>query len=62
MVGSSLVWSGNNVYQTGVLINAEIRGGIVIKSSEYTVPIAIFLVFLGSCLLVSTVWSFKNDL
>ena len=61
LFGVGLIWHGYNVFQTGVLVDAEIRGGVVIKSGEFTAPISIFLVIVGLWVLVSAVRVTKSD-
>jgi hypothetical protein len=62
VLGIGFIWHGYTVFKTGVLLNAEIRGNVVIISVEYATPFSIFFVIVGLWILASAVRSIKNDL
>ena len=60
LVGISLIWSGCDVIQTGVLLNAEIRGGVIVKAGEYANPIGTFFIIVGLWLFLAAIRAWKK--
>ncbi len=62
LIGVGFIWDGYKVFTTGVLLNAEIRGGVIVMAGEHAPLFAIVFVIIGLWILWSVYSVMKDDL